>query len=109
QMKSKIMSNEMFQSICDMMLRTPQRTMIGGIEANLDPAVWTNDPIQVPFQLLLAKQPSWTPEYKSYVLSLAPHADYREYEGVGHFLHMEKPGMINAAITEFLKQNRLLQ
>ncbi|MBI3817952.1 MAG: hypothetical protein HY286_04615 [Planctomycetes bacterium] len=97
------MSDELYQFVCDMALSAPQKTIIGDLAAVGDPSVWTPDPIVVPFQLLLAKQPSWTDEYKRFVMQLAPQADYRVYDGPGHFIHMEEPAEINKAIAEFLE------
>jgi len=36
-------------------------------------------------------------------------ADYRVIEGPGHFVHLEKPRELNAAILEFLEKNGLLR
>jgi pimeloyl-ACP methyl ester carboxylesterase len=69
-----------------------------------DPAIWKDDKIEVPVLAILARAPHWTPEYKEYVQKLAPDLDYREMEGVGHFLHMEKPGEVNALLAGFLKK-----
>jgi pimeloyl-ACP methyl ester carboxylesterase len=63
-----------------------------------------DDPIKVPSQAVMAKSPMWTDEYKEFAKKIAPGLDYREFEGVGHFLFMEKPNEVNAAMGEFLKK-----
>jgi len=73
------------------------RTMFGGKWAN-------DDPIKVPAQALMAQSPMWNDDYKAFVKKLAPNIDYREFDGVGHFLFMEKPAEFNAALAEFLKK-----
>lgn len=108
-MKSPRMSDELMQSIVDMMMRTPQHVMAGSLEASLDPDVWKTDKINVPFQLILAKQPMWAGDYKDFVLKIAPAADYREFTDVGHFIQLERPEIVTTNIKEFLGKNRLLQ
>ena len=73
-----------------------------------DPSIWNEDPINVPTQALMAQSRFWTDDYKDFVKKLVPNLDYREFQGVGHFLFMEKPDEINAAITEFLKKHKFL-
>ena len=59
--------------------------------------------------ILAASAWFWTPEYVAYVRTLAPQVDYRVIEGPGHFVHLEKPRELNAAILEFLEKNGLLR
>lgn len=108
QMLTDRLPPEARQGILDTMKRTPQRVIVGGITATLDPAIWRDDPIRVPFQCLLAKQPFWDEAYAAYVKRLAPEVDIRIYDGVGHFLMMEKPDLVNAAMLEFLAKHGLL-
>src|SRR5262249_43984641 len=75
----------------------------------LDEKLWQDDQIKVPAQVINAKSRLWTPDYKQFVEKLAPGVDYREFEGVGHFLFMEKPKEINDALTEFLTKQGLLK
>lgn len=88
---------------------TPQHVMVGSFEGMRDPAIWKDDPITVPLLVVNAKAPFWTPEYVAYVRTLAPQVDYRVIEGPGHFLMLEKPRELNAAILEFLEKNGLLR
>jgi pimeloyl-ACP methyl ester carboxylesterase len=90
-------------------LATPQHVMVASFESMSDPAIWKDDPIRVPLLVLNAKEPFWTPEYIEYVRKLAPQVDYRVIEGTGHFVQLEKPREVNAAILEFLDKNGLLR
>jgi pimeloyl-ACP methyl ester carboxylesterase len=75
----------------------------------LDEKVWKEDPVKVPAQALMAKSPFWTEEYKKFVKKLVPDLDYREFDGVGHFLFMERPKAVNEALAEFLKKQGVVK
>jgi len=68
-----------------------------------------DDAIKVPSQALMAKSMYWNDDYKAFVKKIAPELDYREFDGVGHFLFMEKPKEFNAALAEFLTKQKLLK
>jgi pimeloyl-ACP methyl ester carboxylesterase len=90
------------------MLKAPQHVMVSAMEGMWDPKIWTKDRIEVPVQVLLAKSPFWTADYEAYLRGFIKTVDFRIIDGVGHFLMMEKPEIINNAIQDFLKQNHLL-
>jgi pimeloyl-ACP methyl ester carboxylesterase len=96
------------QKILATALATPQHVLIGTMQANLDPEVWKDDPIQVPFLLLLAKQEFWEGNYQQYVMKLAPHAEWHMDDGLGHFIQLETPDTVNSRIAAFLASNHLL-
>jgi pimeloyl-ACP methyl ester carboxylesterase len=75
----------------------------------LDEKIWKEDPVKVPAQAIMAKSAFWTEDYKAFVKKLVPDLDYREFDGVGHFLFMEKPKEINEALSEFLTKQGLLK
>jgi pimeloyl-ACP methyl ester carboxylesterase len=89
------------------MLRTPQFVAASEMEGTLDPELWLQDKITVPVLMILAKQPLWTPEYESFARGLVPDLDYQSWEGVSHFLMMEKPVEFNAALIAFLEKHEL--
>jgi pimeloyl-ACP methyl ester carboxylesterase len=66
-----------------------------------DPAIWTDDPVKVPLLVLVAKGPTWTPAYFAYVRTLNPDATIVEVPESGHFVMMEKPAEVNAALVAF--------
>jgi non-heme chloroperoxidase len=90
------------------MLATPQYVAVSEMEAITDPAIWTEDKITVPVLVILAKQPLWTADYEQFVRNLAPNVDYQQWEGVSHFLMMDKPTEFNQAILTYLDKNRLI-
>ncbi len=96
------------QQLEKLVLNTTPQVAISSQRGFLDQDLWKEDPITVPTQCLMAKSPFWTDDYKAFVKNLVPNLDYREYENVGHFLFLEKPAEINAAIAEFLKKQKAL-
>ena len=89
------------------MLRTPQRVAVSEMEAISKPELWKEDKITVPTLVILAKQPAWSADYERFVRELVPDVDYQVWEGVSHFLMMDKPQEFNAAVATFLANNRL--
>jgi pimeloyl-ACP methyl ester carboxylesterase len=78
------------------------RVAVSSMHGMTEEKIWTEEPIKVPAQALMAKSPFWTDDYKAFAKKLVPDLDYREFDGVGHFLFMEKPKEFNAALGEFL-------
>lgn len=89
------------------MLRTPQYVAASEMEATLDPELWKPDKINVPVLMILAKQPAWSAEYEQFVRGLVPDLDYQTWEGVSHFLMMDKPEQFNSALSAFLEKHQL--
>lgn len=96
-------------AIREMALATPHEAVVGGFVAAVDPAAWSDEPIDVPLLLVLARQPAWSPVYEEWVRERSPGVDYRVWTDVGHYLHMERPDDFRAALEEFLDHNDLLQ
>jgi pimeloyl-ACP methyl ester carboxylesterase len=57
--------------------------------------------------MILAKQPAWSAEYEQFVRGIVPDLDYQAWDGVSHFLMMEKPERFNSAVVAFLENNTL--
>lgn len=108
-MKSPLLNDSDWNNLTEMVLRTPQHVMIGGLEANSDMDIWKKDPIRVPLLLILAKQPAWEGDYEQYVRDLSPDAKIMIHPGVGHFLQMEIRSDVNREILQFLEENKLLR
>jgi pimeloyl-ACP methyl ester carboxylesterase len=89
--------------------RTEPQVAISSMRGMFDQNLWKDDPVRVPAQALMAKSPFWTDDYKAFVRKLVPDLDYREFDGVGHFLFMEKPKEINAALAEFLNKQGMVK
>jgi pimeloyl-ACP methyl ester carboxylesterase len=92
------------------MLGAPQHVMVGAMDAMLDDSIWKEqDKINVPLLVVLAKQPTWNPEYEKFVRELAPSVEYQVWEGVSHFLMMDDPRKFNDTVAAFLKKNNLIK
>jgi pimeloyl-ACP methyl ester carboxylesterase len=100
-------SDENRNHIRRVMLATPQRTMVEGMQAALDPAIWRPDPIRVPVLVVLARSPFWDAEYEAFVRKLCPDVDYRTMIGVSHFLMLDRPKEFNAELESFLGDRHL--
>lgn len=90
------------------MLSTPQYVAVSAMEAMADESIWKEDKINVPVLAILAKSPFWPSDTEQFFRSLAPKLDYQMWEGVSHFLMMEKPKEFNEAVAAFLTKNALL-
>jgi pimeloyl-ACP methyl ester carboxylesterase len=90
-------------------LATDPHVAVSSMRGMMDLKHANDDPIKTPTQCLMAKSPFWTADYKDYLQKLIPDLDYREFEGVGHFLFMEKPQEFNATLSDFLKKQQVLQ
>jgi pimeloyl-ACP methyl ester carboxylesterase len=91
------------------MQSTPQHVAVSALKGIVDPAIWKDDTIAVPLQVMMAKAPFWSADYEQYVRTLAPQMDYRVMDGVGHFLRLENPGAFNELLAAFLRKERLLK
>jgi pimeloyl-ACP methyl ester carboxylesterase len=101
-------SYELQAEIIDRMTSTTQQVMIESMVASTDPALWTEDPIEVPLLVVLADSPFWDDEYEDFVRRLAPEVTYRIMYDVGHFLMMEEPDEFNHFVETFLEKHELL-
>jgi pimeloyl-ACP methyl ester carboxylesterase len=91
------------------MLSTPQYVAVSAMEAMADEAIWKQDRITVPVLAILAKSAFWPADTEQFFRSMAPKLDYQMWEGVSHFLMMEKPREFNEALAVFLAKNGLLK
>ncbi len=89
-----------------MMLRTPQRIAVSEMEAVTDPGLWKTDKIEVPVLMILAESPFWK-DYESYLRGFIPNLQYETFDGVSHFLMMDKPSEFNGLVLAFLKKHDL--
>jgi len=90
------------------MLRGPQHVAVSEMEGIMAPEIWHPDKINVPTLVILAKQPKWTAEYERFVRDLVPDVDYQVWEGVSHFLMIDKPQEFHAAVIAFLEAHHLV-
>ena len=90
-------------------MNTPQHVVVGAMEGMADDSIWGGDKINVPVLAVMAKSPFWPADTEQFFHSLAPNLDFQMWDGVGHFLHMEKPKQFNEAVIAFLDKNALLK
>jgi pimeloyl-ACP methyl ester carboxylesterase len=90
------------------MLSTPSYVGLSAFEGMTDPAVYAKDAIKVPLLAILAKSPIWQPDTEDFLRSLAPQLDYKMWDGVSHFLMMERPKEFDQEVQAFLTKYKLL-
>ena len=90
-------------------LNTPQYVVAGAMEGMADSSIWGEDKINVPVLAIMARNPFYPPNLEAGYRPLAPNMDFRMWEGVGHFIMMEKPKEFNEAVLMFLDKNNLLK
>jgi pimeloyl-ACP methyl ester carboxylesterase len=88
---------------------TNPRVAVSSARGMYDDKLWKEDPVKVPAQALMARSPLWKKDYKEFAKKLVSDLDYREFDGVGHFLFMERPKDFNEALGEFLKKQGVLK
>ncbi|HZM85885.1 MAG TPA: alpha/beta hydrolase [Blastocatellia bacterium] len=91
------------------MLSTPQYVAISAMEGMNEESNWKQDKIDVPVLAVLAKSPFWPADNEQFFRSVAPKLDYQMWDGVSHFLMMEKPKEFNAAVIAFVDKRALLK
>ncbi len=90
-------------------MNTPQPVLVSAMEGMADPSIWGDDKINVPVLAIMAKSPFYPPNIEEMSRPLVPNLEFYMWEGVGHFLMMEKPKEFNAAVVAFLDKNKLLK
>ena len=88
---------------------TPQHVLVSAMESMNQESLYGPDKINVPVFAVLAKSPFWTPDTEEFFRSLAPDFEIQWWEGVAHFLMMEKPKQFNDAVITFLDKKNLLK
>jgi pimeloyl-ACP methyl ester carboxylesterase len=88
---------------------TPQGVLVSAMEGMADPTIWGDDKINVTVLAVMAKNPFYPPDIEQQTRTLVPNLDFQMWEGVSHFLMMEKPKEFNAAVIAFLDKNKLLK
>jgi len=102
-------SPEVLERVKSSFLSTPQQVMISALEGMADESIWGSDKINVPVLAIMAKSPFWPANVEELYRNLAPNLDFQMWQGVGHFLMMEKPKEFDKAVWDFLDKNGLLK
>jgi pimeloyl-ACP methyl ester carboxylesterase len=103
------LSPELRRSMKAVIASTPQHVAVGMAKAMTDPAIWMEDSIKVPLQMILSAAPIWPSDYEKQVRKLAPQLEFHRMKDVGHCLMLEKPEAFNAHLGQFLKRQGLLK
>ena len=90
-------------------LSTPQYVVVSAMEGMADPTIWGDDKINVPVLAIMAKNPFFPPNIEELTRKIVPNLEFYMWDGVGHFLMMEKPKEFNQAVIAFLDKNKLLK
>jgi pimeloyl-ACP methyl ester carboxylesterase len=109
QMGGPQLSTELKERIQASFLNTPQHVLVSAMEGMADDSIWTQDKISVPVLAVMAKGPFWPADTEQFYRSIAPKLDFVMWDGVGHFLMMEKPKQFNETVIAFLDKNSLLK
>ncbi|MDQ4123461.1 MAG: alpha/beta hydrolase [Acidobacteriota bacterium] len=89
------------------MLSTPDYVAVSAMEGMTDERNYATDKINVPVLAILAKSPFWRDDTEQFLRSLAPNLEFQMWDGVSHFLMMEKPAEFNQTVRAFLVKNKL--
>lgn len=88
---------------------TPQYVLVSAMEGMADPSIWGEDRINVPVLAIMARTPLVPPNVEESFRAIAPAMDFQIWDGVGHFVMMEKPQEFNAAVIAWLEKNKLMK
>jgi len=105
------LSTEAQERIRASFLNTPQYVIVSAMEgmADASSSIWGEDKINVPVLAILAKSPFYPPNIEQLYRGIAPNMEFHMWEGVGHFIMMEKPKEFDEAVLAFLDRNKLLK
>jgi pimeloyl-ACP methyl ester carboxylesterase len=90
-------------------LNTPQYVLVSAMEGMADASIWGEDKINVPVLAIMAKSPFFGANLEQFYRGIAPRLEFQMWDGVGHFIMIEKPKEFNAAVLAFLDTNKLLK
>jgi pimeloyl-ACP methyl ester carboxylesterase len=88
---------------------TPQHVLVSAMESMNQDSLYGPDKMNVPVFAVIAKSPFWPADTEQFFRSIAPDFEIQWWEGVGHFLMMEKPKQFNDAVLAFLDKKALLK
>ncbi len=103
------LSAEARERIKASLLNTPQPVLVSAMEGMADPSIWGADKINVPVLAIMAKSPFFGANIEESYRGIAPNLEFQMWDGVGHFIMMEKPKEFNEAVLAFLDKNKLLR
>jgi pimeloyl-ACP methyl ester carboxylesterase len=103
------LSAETKQRINSASMNAPQYVLVSAFAGMLDNSIWAEDKINVPVLAIMAKTALLPPNAEESFRAIAPKLEFQMFDGVGHFLMMEKPQEFDTAVIRWLDQNNLLK
>lgn len=103
------LSAEAKQRIASSSLNTPQNVLVSAMEGMADASIWGEDQVTVPVLAIMAKNPFYPPNVEQSFRQIAPNMEFHMWDGVGHFVMMEKPKEFNDLVVAWLDKNKLLK
>jgi pimeloyl-ACP methyl ester carboxylesterase len=82
------------------MLSAPKHTVMSLMAGIYDPAVWAPLDLAAPLLVVMAEKTTLPANYRQLLMAEFEQVDYRVVLGVGHFLQMEKPTLVNEILLE---------
>lgn len=95
-------TEKMRDEATEVLLKTPAHVLLSSFEQMADGPSWEVRKIEKPLLLVNTTNPLWSPDYKAYVKKLQPESIYKEIQGTGHFVQLEKPQEVNTILRDFL-------
>jgi pimeloyl-ACP methyl ester carboxylesterase len=109
QLLEPIRDTRLKRAIRTEMLSTPDYVGLSAMrEMGNQEGIAAGKKIAVPVMAILARSPWWKADTESAFRSIAPNLDFQMWDGVSHFLMLEKPAAFNEAIALFVSSNGLL-
>jgi pimeloyl-ACP methyl ester carboxylesterase len=90
------------------MLATPDYVAISAMESMSDDKSYPQEKITVPVLAIMTDSGTWPADNDEYMHSVTDNLKIHKWQGVSHFLMMEKPQVFNQSLGIFLATNHLL-
>ncbi|MEP7074874.1 MAG: alpha/beta hydrolase [Acidobacteriota bacterium] len=90
------------------MLETPDYVGVGAAKGMLDDAYAEHGKITVPLLAVMAPSPYWPKDLKEQYAAIAPAIEFHAFDGVSHFVMLDKPKEFNETLAAFIVKNKLL-
>jgi pimeloyl-ACP methyl ester carboxylesterase len=90
------------------MIATPDYVGQSAMKQMLDDAYVPHGKINVPVLAVMAPNPMWPKDLDAQLKAIAPNLEFQKFEGVSHFLQLERPKEFNDAMRAFIVKHNLL-
>jgi pimeloyl-ACP methyl ester carboxylesterase len=88
----------------DTMLAADPYVSISCLKTMRKPESWKFKPLKLRTMAQVAKNPYYPPDVEKQMREIFPNMVYKQWEGVGHWIQMEKPELFNLQVEEFLSK-----